>query len=226
MNCLLLFDIDNTLLKNSSSHRRAIDYGLSTVYETDAHMESINPHGMTDKQIITEVLKKNGLSMQKIEEKMERCIELINRSFFQFVREEDLVVLTGVRELIVELWNKNLLLGLVTGNLEPIAWEKLRRTGLRRYFTIGGFGSDNIRRSALVRTAIMRARENAGFSPDGKVFLIGDTPRDIMAGREAGVRTIGVATGTYSEEELRKAGADSLLGGFLPTSNFMRIIGV
>ncbi len=189
-------------------------------------MESINPHGMTDKQIITEVLKKNGLSMQKIEEKMERCIELINRSFFQFVREEDLVVLTGVRELIVELWNKNLLLGLVTGNLEPIAWEKLRRTGLRRYFTIGGFGSDNIRRSALVRTAIMRARENAGFSPDGKVFLIGDTPRDIMAGREAGVRTIGVATGTYSEEELRKAGADSLLGGFLPTSNFMRIIGV
>jgi phosphoglycolate phosphatase-like HAD superfamily hydrolase len=225
VNCLLLFDIDNTLLKNSTSHRRAIHYGLSTVYKTDADVESINPHGMTDKQILTEILRKNGLSTQKIEEKMERCIELINRSFFQFVPEEELVVLTGVRELIVELWNKNLLLGLVTGNLEPIAWEKLRRTGLRRYFKIGGFGSDDIRRSALVKTAILRARENAGFSPEGKVFLIGDTPRDIEAGREAGVCTIGVATGTFTQEELHNAGADNLLGGFLPTRNFMKVIG-
>jgi phosphoglycolate phosphatase-like HAD superfamily hydrolase len=225
MNCLLLFDIDNTLLKNSSSHRRAIHYGLSSVYKTDADVESINPHGMTDKQILTEVLKNNGLDTQKIEEKMERCIELINRSFFQFVMEEELVVLTGARELIVELWKKNLLLGLVTGNLEPIAWEKLRRTGLQRYFKIGGFGSDDHRRSALVKTAVLKAREKLGFYPEGNVFLIGDTPRDIEAGREAGVHTIGVATGTFTREELRDAGADNTLSGFLPTRNFMKIIG-
>ena len=41
-----------------------------------------------------------------------------------------------------------------------------------------------------------------------KIFLIGDTPRDIIGGQKVGIRTIGVATGDFSEEELAQAGAD------------------
>ena len=41
---------------------------------------------------------------------------------------------------------------------------------------------------------------------------VGDTPPDIIAGVAAGVRAVGVATGSFSAAELRHAGADLVLG--------------
>ena len=46
------------------------------------------------------------------------------------------------------------------------------------------------------------------------VFVIGDTPRDIEAGRSAGFQTVGVATGKYSVEQLSEAGADLSIRDF------------
>jgi phosphoglycolate phosphatase len=41
---------------------------------------------------------------------------------------------------------------------------------------------------------------------------VGDTPPDITAGVSAGVRAIGVATGSFTSAELRRAGAELVLG--------------
>jgi len=41
--------------------------------------------------------------------------------------------------------------------------------------------------------------------------LIGDTERDVAAGRDGGAKVVGVATGVTSEDELRAAGADAVL---------------
>jgi phosphoglycolate phosphatase len=41
---------------------------------------------------------------------------------------------------------------------------------------------------------------------------VGDTPPDIIAGVAAGVRAVGVATGSFTAAELRHAGADLVLG--------------
>jgi len=41
---------------------------------------------------------------------------------------------------------------------------------------------------------------------------VGDTPPDITAGVSAGVRAVGVATGSFTAAELRRAGADLVLG--------------
>jgi phosphoglycolate phosphatase-like HAD superfamily hydrolase len=41
--------------------------------------------------------------------------------------------------------------------------------------------------------------------------VVGDTPLDISAARGAGARSVGVASGKYSLDELRAAGADHLL---------------
>ena len=40
------------------------------------------------------------------------------------------------------------------------------------------------------------------------IISVGDTPRDVEAGHGAGIRVAGVATGEYSVEQLREAGAD------------------
>jgi phosphoglycolate phosphatase-like HAD superfamily hydrolase len=39
------------------------------------------------------------------------------------------------------------------------------------------------------------------------VAVIGDTPRDVACGLYEGVRTVGVATGRYDVEALRRVGA-------------------
>src|SRR5580692_2042582 len=46
----------------------------------------------------------------------------------------------------------------------------------------------------------------------GAAAYVGDTPPDIMAGVSAGVRAVGVATGSFTAAELRHAGADLVLG--------------
>jgi HAD superfamily hydrolase (TIGR01509 family) len=52
----------------------------------------------------------------------------------------------------------------------------------------------------LVRAALEKAGTDDGV-------MVGDTPWDVLAAREAGVETVTVLTGGFSEAELREAGA-------------------
>lgn len=121
-------------------------------------------------------------------------------------------ILPGVPEVLAELDGRGQLLGLLTGNLSRIAAAKMRAAGLERYFDVGGFGEESEIRAPLVPVAIARASERAGrIIPPEQVAVIGDTPLDIEAGKAAGTRTVGVATGPFSAAELRGAGADLAL---------------
>jgi len=222
MNKLVLFDVDGTLTKTLKAHKDAFSEAVRKVYGIDTSIEILEYHGMTDKQLIIEVLKKNGLSERKIKPKVEECAKAMVYSFNKLIDTENLGALDGVRELLKALDKNNVLMGLVTGNLEPIARGKMKKIGLNHYFKVGGFGSDDIVRTELVKIAIKRAQK-IGFKAGG-VFLIGDTPRDIFAGKKAKVTTIGVATGPYSIEELKKAGADFILKDLRKTNEVLKIV--
>ena len=45
----------------------------------------------------------------------------------------------------------------------------------------------------------------------GEVIVVGDTPLDVDAAKAVGAISLGVASGRYSVEELRRAGADLVL---------------
>lgn len=57
---------------------------------------------------------------------------------------------------------------------------------------------------------VLWAAERMGIAPEEGV-MIGDTTVDIVAGRRAGSKTIGVLCGFGEEEELRRAGANAIL---------------
>lgn len=204
MDKLILFDIDKTLIESLKGHKVAFSEAFRKIYGVDTTIDIINHHGMTDQQIITEVLKKNGLDEKTIKSKLEECMKVMINSFNETVSSDEIILLDGVQELLEELSINNVLMGLVTGNLEPIARGKLKKVGLNHYFKVGGFGSDDINRTNLVKLAIKRAEENLDFKFNNNVFLFGDAPQDMKAGKEAGVRTIGVATGIYSKKTIRR----------------------
>jgi phosphoglycolate phosphatase-like HAD superfamily hydrolase len=73
--------------------------------------------------------------------------------------------------------------------------------GLFNYFPDGAFAEDTRERSTIASRALELARR-AGPVVDDRVFVIGDTPHDIDCAHAIGVRTIAVATGGYTVEEL------------------------
>jgi phosphoglycolate phosphatase-like HAD superfamily hydrolase len=113
-------------------------------------------------------------------------------------------VLPGVRELVAALSaDHRVLVGLLTGNVEPGARVKLGATGLDGSFAIGAYGSDSARRADLPAVAIARAEQLSGYRFSGKeIAVIGDTPHDITCGAKHGVKAIAVATGKHAAAEL------------------------
>ncbi len=61
----------------------------------------------------------------------------------------------------------------------------------------------------MTKTALARGElVSGGVLTDGACIGVGDTPRDVEACHGAGIRVVGVATGSYTVEELDEAGAD------------------
>jgi len=225
MNKLILFDIDKTLIKSSEvKDKIAFPGAFKKVYGIDTNINVINHHGMTDQQIIIEVLKKKGLDEHAIKIKLKECMKVMIEIFNKHNHQDKVVVLDGAKELLEELNKNNILMGLVTGNLEEIAKGKLKKIGLNKYFKVGGFGSDDINRTNLVRLAIKKAEDNFNFESNNNVFLFGDAIQDIKSGKEAGIKTIGVTTGIYSEEQLKDAGADFVVENLRDKDEILRII--
>ena len=71
------------------------------------------------------------------------------------------------------------------------------------------------KRSVEARRAGKHAARKSGAAIDpSNIFVIGDTPLDIDAGRRAGFKTVGVATGSYSVDQLLQSGPSLVVADF------------
>ena len=212
---LLLFDIDGTLLiRATDDHRDAVHAAIRRVWGvSDPGGPRIDPAGRTDPDIARQILLRSDVSADLIDDRM---IDFKRIAVEEYARRcrSDLsgFVAPGVAELLADLSGReDMLLGLVTGNLEAIAERKLARAGLWRHFRpgLGGFGSDSEDRTDLPGIARRRAGSRGAPYPREKTIVIGDTPLDVACARADGVRCFAVTTGPYDREALR--GADEIV---------------
>jgi len=215
---LLLFDIDQTLINSGGAGLRALDRACLQLFGLQDAMRDIHPHGKTDPAIAREILR---VRFNKAAAEINGEIKTILEAYLSFLREEVLGspnyrVLPGILSVLDRAVSReDIMLGLATGNVEAGARIKLERGGLNRYFHFGGFGSDSEDRSELVRRGAEKARARSGATISAaETYVIGDTPLDIDAGRRAGCQTVGVATGSYSIEELMDSGATFAIHDF------------
>jgi len=208
---LLLFDIDQTLVNTGGAGLRALDRACYKLFALEKAMDGISPHGKTDPAIAREILSvRLGLSADSV---VAPLITSTLEAYSGFLEEEVHTspayrVLPGIAALLDEMLSRrDVMLGLATGNIEAGARIKLDRGNLNRYFTFGGFGSDSEDRAELVRRGAEKAADKNGapIAPSN-VFVIGDTPLDIDAGKRAGFKTVGVATGSYTLDQLLASG--------------------
>ena len=213
---LLLFDVDLTLVNTGGAGLRALDRACRKLLSVENALDGVDPCGKTDPAIVREIFARLGIASN-----LELRVESVLESYLFFLREEVRLsekyhVLPGIVDILDQMSARaDVILGLATGNIELGARVKLERGSLNSYFTFGGFGSDSEDRAGLVRKGVEDAARRLGSPIHAvDVFVIGDTPRDIDAGRAGGFKTVGVATGRYSTGQLAQAGATFVISNF------------
>jgi phosphoglycolate phosphatase len=179
--------------------------------------------GRTEKAILLDTLALHGVPDAEAKfEEFYAALAAAAEDLREKMRSEG-CSLPGTQAAIAALARDGVVQSIVTGNIKPIAVTKLEVFGLAEHFDfeVGGYGSDDSTRATLVRLAWQRAERKyrRRFNPD-RVVVIGDTPHDMQAAREVGVRGVGVATGSTTVEELRAAHADAVVADLTDTKAF------
>lgn len=228
---LVLFDIDGTLMRGAPPvHRQALCDAAQAIFGVTLRpAEFGQTAGMTDSAIARRELLAAGVAGADITAGLsEFCVAAADA--YDRLAPDDLTAYHAPYALATLDWlaERGATLGLVTGNIERIAWRKLSAAGLAGRFLlphassasewpvapwIGGFGDQGEDRATLPPLALARAALVMDAPPSASdTWVIGDTPADINCGATHGLRAIAVATGPiHSLDDLRACGPDAVL---------------
>jgi phosphoglycolate phosphatase len=209
---VVLFDIDGTLITTGGAGARAWRRSFKAHFDVDADITVFTQTGQTD-PMVARLTFIGAVGREPADGELGALI----MGYVMALPDEVAAstgyrVMPGVVDLLHRLAEAGAILGLVTGNIEGAARIKVDRADLNRYFPVGGYGSDSADRGALTAAAIQRAETLHGHELDRRsIFVVGDTPLDVAAAHAAGAVSVAVATGEFSTEELRGAGAEHVL---------------
>ena len=220
---VLFWDIDGTLLTTGRAGMYAWEDSLREMTSSDFDLTSFRTAGMTDYQIAKRTLELVGVDAtpSNVERFLRRYEDLLPAS----LPRKQGRVLDNVREILEHLRadRADVRSYLLTGNTRKGAEAKLTYYGLDGFFSDGAFAEDTGARATIAARALDLARQ-AGPVGDETIFVIGDTPHDIECAKPIGAKTIAVATGGYSVDELRSHDPWRLFETLPPPSDFVRLL--
>jgi phosphonatase-like hydrolase len=111
--------------------------------------------------------------------------------------------IAGAEDAIRQMRDSGYLVATTTGFDRAIASSIFRRLGWERYFA-ASICSDDVREGRPSPFMLFHAMEAARVNNVAEVMAVGDTPLDLQAGTNAGLRAVvGVLTGASTAEKLR-----------------------
>lgn len=217
---LLLWDIDRTLVDIGALSREIYETAFAAV--TGRPLEQLaDMTGRTERAILVDTLALHDV--HDAEEQFEVFYQALAEAtdgLRDRIRSEGRQLDGAVRALAA-FADTTVVQSVVTGNIRPIAVTKLKAFDLAGYLDldVGGYGSDDAGRAALVRLARERAQRKYGTAlHPGHVVVVGDTAHDIVGAHEAGAAAVGVATGGTTLDALNAAGAEVVLPDLTDTA--------
>jgi phosphoglycolate phosphatase len=206
-----LFDIDGTLLNSRDGvHYNAFHAAVREIYGIDSKIDGVPVHGNTDLGILRAVARRAGLSDPEFESKLPAAIDCMCATAARNAGGMAPELCPSIRDLLDTLHSSGKLLGVVSGNLEPIGWLKLQAAGIKQFFAFGSFSNQRELRRDIFRHGLEQARQRLGAA--ARVCFVGDTPSDIEAAREVGSPILAVATGVFPVAELLAHKPDACVG--------------
>ena len=207
MQRLILFDVDLTLITLTGCNLLALNSAFEQVHGIPNAFEGVVFGGGLDLPLMTEMYKKWGITEEDSDEVPD--LSAFKAVYFDHLAKRldswtDGYMCPGAWDLLEALSKEpGVQLGLETGNFREAAFLKLRKFGLDVFFKEGGFGGDWMTRTEVVAEAIARCQNLSGkVYNQHDIFLIGDSPSDVEAGKANGINTVAVATGRCDVETL------------------------
>ena len=219
---ILFWDIDGTLLTTGKAGVPAWEEAVREVVGHDFELSRFRIAGLTDYQIAVRTFESLGVDVN--EDTIRRMVRRYEELLPAALPLKQGRVLPNVRETLELLEHRDDVRSyLLTGNTRGGARAKLTHYDLFKYFADGAFAEDAGERSVIAERALELARR-AGPVDDRAVFVVGDTPHDIHCANAIGARTVAVATGGYSLDELESHHPWRAFSELPPADEFERLI--
>ena len=221
---ILLFDIDGTLIDSGGAGKMAMETAIHSELGLGIPTVRIPYAGRTDRAIIADLLRHHNVEASAAN--IDRILKAYLGHLPHCLTQRQGQTLPGVRALLESLQGRSdVLLGLLTGNVEAGATNKLAYFGLDHFFQCGGFADEWIERNDVAQAARRCAEKHLGRPIDETITLwvIGDTPHDVTCGRVIGARVLAVATGTHSVDQLQSSQPDHVFADLTDTERVLEL---
>ena len=191
-----LLDVDGTLVDSNYQHALAW-YRAFRQSGIVLPLWRIHRHvGMGGDQLVP------ALAGEDVDEtRGDEIRELRGQAYAELI--DEIEPLEGARELIADLKGRGLTVILASSSPQDELDRYLDLLDARE-LADGWTTDDDVQATKPEPDLVQAALEKAG-TDDG--LMVGDTPWDIEAARKAGLETVCLVTGGFSEQELREAGA-------------------
>ncbi|MFW9969275.1 MAG: HAD family hydrolase [Candidatus Odinarchaeota archaeon] len=225
----VVFDFDGTLLDIREIIKKSIEEILgeknldidmeTTIQEIGALLETIQGYPLPkvlleSYEIFNHITALKGLTYFK---KLQMAVKIFAK-YLLYAKEA--AFFPAVNELLKKL-AKSSDLFIVSHNKTETIIDHLEKEGFEKIFK-GVYGSDKIPVQKPDPLALQPTLENYGKRRRDEFVMIGDMPSDIIAGREAGFWTIGVASGVSKSEILKEYEPDLLIGSLEELLNLLK----
>ena len=118
-------------------------------------------------------------------------------------------VFPGIKEVLAEVEAAEIPMVVVTSKISHGATDELAKTGILRYFhSVVAFDDTDTHKPDPA--PILEALDRLLLDPGDDVIVVGDSPADIFAARNAGCRSIGALWGSLDADLLRDAAPTQL----------------
>jgi len=228
MKKLVLFDIDGTLIRHFGPESTInigwyrFVYALKRVFDIDVTPNpKRNYHGGVDRAILFDIASRYGVTKVQFDARFEDVkMAVIDYAHTRETKQIYEAIPEGVQLIhLLRNFSKQFLLGILTGNVEKMAYWKLRHVGIDpSWFTLFITSDEFEDRISLAKSVFLKVEKDAGiFVSPGDIYIIGDAVGDILCAHAIGVSSIIATTGRHKKDELRAEHPTLLVDSLMDT---------
>jgi len=193
----LIFDLDGTLIDSMPAHVKAFQKLYSIRHIKINLNEARSLMGLPASEIIAHLNKKYHVKDNALKMRDER-----RRYFFEFIKNK-YITIKGVKKIIKEL-RKEYRTAIVTGSSRKSYLGSTNKEFQKLFDCV--ICVDDVKNAKPAPDELLLAAKKLKSKPS-KCLMIGDSRFDQMAGKNAGMNSVGVLTGYTSARKLKLAGA-------------------
>lgn len=201
---VIFWDIDGTLIKTGKAGLYAFSQATDEILGKQPDFSTIHTAGSTDSYIAAEIIL-NATGLTASEKQITALVRRYEELLPEYLAKCQGHTISPVVDILTYLKDQpDMMSLLLTGNTIFGAKSKLKQYNLAHFFdfSTSAFGDIFQKRSDIAAYALSCIHKRFPELIVDDIFIIGDTPNDIHCGKSIGARTIAVATGMYSLNEL------------------------